>query len=73
MGFVTANTRDIYLTSFSLKICCLFFTASSVDKDTEPDDKYTKVACVVTERGYICTNLQEHLLQIDRILQKIEE
>ncbi len=44
-----------------------------MDNDTEPVDKYTKVACLITERSYICTNMQDHLLQIVQILQKIEE
>ena len=70
MGFVTATSHDNYLTSFSLKSFCLFFTASAVDNDTEPNEKYTKVACLITERSYSRTNMQEHLVQIVQILQK---
>jgi hypothetical protein len=70
MGFLTANSHDNYLTSFSLKSFCLFFMVSSVDDGTGPDDKYTIVACLITERSYSCTNMQEHLLQNVQILQK---
>jgi hypothetical protein len=71
--FVTATSHDNYLTSFSLKSYPLFFTASAVGDDAEPNEKYTKVACLITERGYSCKNMQEHLLQIVQILQKIED
>jgi hypothetical protein len=73
MGFVTATSHDNYLISFSLKSFCLFFTASSADNDTEPNSKNTIVACLITERSYSCTNIQERLLQIVQILQNIEE
>jgi hypothetical protein len=40
-----------------------------VDDDTEPNEKYTKV-CLITERSYSLTNMQEHLFQIVQTLQK---
>jgi hypothetical protein len=70
MGFVTATSHDKYLASFSLRSLCLFFTASVVDDDTEPNEKCTNVACLITERSYSHTNMQECLLQIVQILQK---
>ncbi len=39
MGFVTATSHDNYLTSFSLKSFCLFFTAPAVNYDAEPKEK----------------------------------
>jgi hypothetical protein len=70
MGFVTVISHDNYLTSFSLKSFSLFFTASAVDDDAEPNEKYTKGACLITEWSYSCTNMQGHLLQIVQTLQK---
>ncbi len=67
---MTPTLHENYLKSFSLKSFCLFFTASSVDDDTEPNNKYTIVACLITERSYSCTNMQENLLRIVQILQK---
>jgi hypothetical protein len=73
MGFVTVTSHDNYLTSFSLKSFCLFFTASAEDDDAGPNEKYTKVACLITERSYSCINMQEHILQFVQILQTNRE